>query len=65
MSLCFLGFNCVQYMADEGLVPSPEEEAKRRNAIQKLKQVFLYQQFYPVTYCGFCSGILNASSVNF
>ncbi|RDY09520.1 Nuclear poly(A) polymerase 3, partial [Mucuna pruriens] len=29
----------LQFMADEGLVPSPEEEDKRRNAIQKLKQI--------------------------
>ncbi|KAK7329590.1 hypothetical protein VNO77_23760 [Canavalia gladiata] len=29
----------LQFMADEGLVPSPEEEDKRKNAIQKLKQI--------------------------
>ncbi|KAJ1414324.1 Pol [Sesbania bispinosa] len=29
----------LQFMADEGLVPSPEEEEKRKNAIHKLKQI--------------------------
>ncbi|KAI4344757.1 hypothetical protein L6164_011948 [Bauhinia variegata] len=29
----------LQFMANEGLVPSPEEEQKRDNAIQKLKQI--------------------------
>ncbi|CAI9119043.1 OLC1v1020697C1 [Oldenlandia corymbosa var. corymbosa] len=29
----------LQFMADEGLVPSPEEEIKRRNVIAKLKQI--------------------------
>ncbi|XP_027331330.1 nuclear poly(A) polymerase 3 [Abrus precatorius] len=29
----------LQFMADEGLVPSPEEEEKRKSAIQKLKQI--------------------------
>ncbi|KAK9288517.1 hypothetical protein L1049_016976 [Liquidambar formosana] len=31
----------LQFMADEGLVPSPEEEIKRKNAIKKLKQIVL------------------------
>ncbi|XP_054805161.1 nuclear poly(A) polymerase 3 isoform X2 [Prosopis cineraria] len=30
-----------QLMADEGLVPSPEEESRRKVAIQKLKQIVL------------------------
>ncbi|QHO06607.1 hypothetical protein HN51_065461 [Arachis hypogaea] len=29
----------LQFMADEGLVPSVEEEERRKNAIQKLKQI--------------------------
>ncbi|KAK7303658.1 hypothetical protein RJT34_14570 [Clitoria ternatea] len=29
----------LQFMADEGLVPSPEEEEKRKNVIHKLKQI--------------------------
>lgn len=29
----------LQFMADEGLVPSPEEDEKRKNAIKKLKQI--------------------------
>lgn len=32
----------LQFMADEGLVPSPEEEIKRRNVIAKLKQIAMH-----------------------
>ncbi|XP_027165392.1 nuclear poly(A) polymerase 3 isoform X1 [Coffea eugenioides] len=32
----------LQFMADEGLVPSPEEEIKRRNVIAKLKQIVMH-----------------------
>ncbi|CAL5415287.1 unnamed protein product [Camellia sinensis] len=31
----------LQFMADEGLVPSPEEEIRRKNAIEKLKQIVM------------------------
>ncbi|KAK2990201.1 hypothetical protein RJ640_014653 [Escallonia rubra] len=31
----------LQYMVDEGLVPSPEEEIKRKNVIDKLKQIVM------------------------
>ncbi|KAF7146461.1 hypothetical protein RHSIM_Rhsim04G0241500 [Rhododendron simsii] len=31
----------LQFMAGEGLVPSPEEEIKRKNAIEKLKQIVM------------------------
>lgn len=37
-------------MADEGLVPSPEEEIKRRNVIAKLKQVILQHLSCKKTY---------------
>lgn len=37
------GWFChLQLIADQGLVPSPEEEVRRKLAIQKLKQVFLH-----------------------
>ena len=37
-------------MVDEGLIPSPEEEKRRTNAIHELKQVLLNIAFYLVFY---------------
>ncbi|KAI3469262.1 hypothetical protein Pfo_025925 [Paulownia fortunei] len=46
-----------QFMDNEGLVPSPEEEIKRRNAIDKLKKIVMewakrvaYQRRFPRSY---------------
>lgn len=38
-------------MEGEGLVPSPEEEIKRKNAIEKLKQVSFQSQKFCFIFC--------------
>ncbi|KAJ8573958.1 hypothetical protein K7X08_010469 [Anisodus acutangulus] len=54
-----------QMMGDEGLVPSPEEERKRRNAIDKLKQIVkewvktvAYRRALPERFLRFASGTI-------
>ncbi|XP_059280804.1 nuclear poly(A) polymerase 3-like isoform X1 [Lycium ferocissimum] len=54
-----------QMMGDEDLVPSPEEEIKRRNAIHKLKQIVkewvktvAYHRGLPKRYLRFASGTI-------
>lgn len=54
-----------QMMSDEGLVPSQEEEMKRRNAIDKLKkivrewvQTVAYHHALPKRYLRFASGTI-------
>lgn len=54
-----------QIMGDEGLLPSPEEEMKRRNAIEQLKkivrewvQTVAYHRALPKRYLRFASGTI-------
>ncbi|XP_059289397.1 nuclear poly(A) polymerase 3-like [Lycium ferocissimum] len=55
----------LQMMVNEGLVPCPEEEMKRRNAIDKLKKIVVewvktvtYQRGLPKKYLKFASGTI-------